>query len=77
MVLEEMTCHYWAASMAMHGVPLPHPMTRASARLTLAGLARCRHGRLRCAAGGALVSITGAGPEPFEPMGPPFDVEPA
>jgi len=81
-LLEEMTRTYWRASLTVHGIAAGRPVSERTARRALAALAR--HGgndRLRCAAGGTLVTHVSAPPpgtgRRAGAVEPPCDVEPA
>jgi len=81
-LLEEETYTYWHASLTVHGIEARRGVSQRTARRALALLARrCATDRLRCAAGGTLISHTsGALPGRGAPPASgelPCDVEPA
>lgn len=57
-VLAGMTREYWRASQVLRSRAIDRPCDRTTAQRFLANLARCdEYDRLRCASGGALVSL--------------------
>ena len=57
-VLAGMTREYWRASQVLRSLAIDRPCDRTTAQRFLVNLALCdEYDRLRCAAGGALVSL--------------------